>query len=278
MTGHADLSSDADSRRGGGQITRDRNQVAVLLKAVRVLEAFTPETPIMSLSALALSANISRTTAHRILSSLQSAGWVRRCGEGRYTLTLRLFELGAGVVKTLSLRDEAITAMFELQELFKETVYLFAPEGDRAVCLERVEGLRPVRLMGLDVGGNMPLLAGAAPFTMLAHLGAGEIDRIARKQSGPLRPGIPTLTALHNELEAIRERGYAVCFDGAGPGTASIGAPVFGNSGNVVGAIGLGGLREHFTDARICEMAEGLIARTRRISHRLGAEPRRIAR
>src|SRR5439155_8657163 len=91
--------------------------------------------------------------------------------------------------------------------------------------------------------------------------------------------GLPKLTAktlatgpLRRDLDAIRERGYAIEKEEAVIGEAGIAAPIFDRRGGTIGAIGVAGPRERLLRrGRESVIAEAVVQAARGVSRDLGA-------
>lgn len=248
-----------------------KNIVTSVVKALRLLECFNGAAPELSLAELAQLSGLNKTTTHRLLASLKLAGWVDQGAAGSYRLTLRVFELGSSVLANIDLRREVAPEMSKLAADFGETVYLVVAEDEHAVCLERVEGKHQVRVMALDVGRTMPLYMGAGPLALLAAREEELIPLVLERwtQDG-LVGGIITEKQLRQNLAETRRKGYALSLEDVTPGVAAIGTTILDYRGQAVAALSLGGLKLHFTPARISTMSTALIEAAQRVSARLG--------
>src|SRR5437016_5187744 len=95
-------------RRGGGMET-------TLVKGLKMLEAVARSDGPRGVSELARELGVTRSNAHRLLQTLSALGYVRHDVErGQYESTLRLFELGSGIVARLDLRTVAHPIMQSL--------------------------------------------------------------------------------------------------------------------------------------------------------------------
>jgi DNA-binding IclR family transcriptional regulator len=180
----------------------------------------------------------------RVLARLDELGLVERDGGGSYRLGLRLFRLGAAVARRLDVRTAARPFLEELHRATEETVYLCVRRGDQALCVDRLDGLWVQSLL-LRLGEALPLHVGAASRVLLAHLPAQEraayLDRARLDPSTPRAPA--TRAELEDDLERIRERGYAVSDEEVRLGIASVGAPIRDHTASVCASLSVGGLR-----------------------------------
>ncbi|RDC71244.1 IclR family transcriptional regulator [Rhodovulum sp. 12E13] len=261
------------ARARQGQTESDpKNYVASVEKAVRLLELFDEGEPVLSLPTIVARSGYTRTTAYRLLSTLERVGWLSRSGAG-YHLTLRVFRLGASAGNALKLREIAAEVLVDLAARGGETAYLIVPDGLRGVCLERVEGPSLVRVMVLDVGKSLPLHVGGGPTALLAHR-----DDLLEEvfASGPLQTmtGAPlTPDELRDTLRGIRERGYSRSAEDVTASVGAFGAPVFDAQGTAIAAVSVGGMLKTLTEkesklsAALCDAAASISAR---LGHRPG--------
>ena len=255
-------------------LSRPPRVVESVLRATRLLEAYEAGRPEMTLSELVDRVGYSKSTTYRLLLTLSSAGWLERTPHGTFRLSLKAFRLGSIVVDSLDLRREAIPIMSGLAAACGASAYLVIAAGRHAVCLERIDAGDAVRVADLQVGGSQPL-----------HLGAGPRALLAFNEEvllGPLlSPGLEARTphsivdpaALRADLAEIRRRGYAISRGDATAGVGALGAPVFDATARAVAALSVGGLLERVSPEREPEVSARLLACSRELSARLGADP-----
>ena len=197
-----------------------KSRIGVLDKAVAIL-AFLSEDGPASLSEVVGGTGLSRPTAHRLLSGLETHHLVSR-RDGRYVLGLRLLGWGhraAGV----SLVERARPVLEGLRDESGESTQLYVREGGQRVCVaavERVTGLRDT----VPVGAVMPLERGSAGKVLLAWAPGGVDGRPDAAQ-----------------LRGIRVRGWAESVAEREAGVASVSAPVFGEGGRLRAAVSVSG-------------------------------------
>src|SRR3954470_6206952 len=227
--------------------------VAVLAKAVAVLDhvAAEGETTPARLAGLTVEP---RSTVYRLLASLQELGLIepgRR--RGTYVLGIKLFRFGSTIMSRFDERQAALPVMERINEELGETTFLCVRRGYEAVCIERIDGSRVTLLalaLGgsppLPLGGSLPLHAGAVARAILAFEPREFWDEYVEHHGvevfTPKTPASPE--ALFAELEATRERGYAISDEDVTPGIAAIGAPIFDHTGRVRAGLSLGGVRD----------------------------------
>ena len=248
--------------------------VAVLGKAMRLVDLLA-ERGEMTPAQLADLVNEPRSTVYRLISTLEELELVDVGNtRGTYRLGLKFFRLGSTVVERFDERSAARPVMERLHHEIGETVFLCVRREQYAVCIERIDGRR-VALLELRLGGALALHLGAAPRALLAFEpesawdtyldGATTLEQ--RTSESP-----PSRRAVLEELQATRDRGYAISDQDVTLGIASVGAPVFGHTGAVRASLSVGGLRDLILapDAQIPAL---LVRAAGEISHALGHRP-----
>lgn len=216
-----------------------KNLVNSVVRACSLVELIAANGPDVSLSHAAEVLSLSRSTTHRLLNTLVTAGWVRHTDGGRYALTTRLFTVGALSSPISSLRELARPHVRNLAEATGDTVYMFVPDGDSVLCIERMEGAYPVRVHNVNVGDVIDRLLGAAPQAM-ARARTGDYD------------------------------GYVVSRNNATPGVSAVGAAIFGRDGQVVAGVSVTAVDARLTDDHLTEAVTHVRATAAEISRALG--------
>ena len=210
------------------------------------------------LSDLAVEAGLQKSTAHRILGTLNALGYAEQDGSSRYRATLKAWELGATVAAEHPIRRAAAGFLQGLHRTTGETVSLTVLSGDDVVYLEKLIAPRPVRFL-TRVGSRVPAVLTASGKAILAELpdGAERVARVATRR--PLN--IPAILA---ELDEAKQRGYAL--SGYSPGVTSIGAAVVTGGAPVKAALSVSAPAERMNDKRRDVIIEALLETTARMA------------
>lgn len=185
------------------------------------------------------------SSVYRMLATLADIGWVEQIGHrGPYRIGGKILSLASDLTRHLDIRRAALPVLKRIHEATGETTFLCVRHGTRAVCIERIDGVR-VNSRVLGLGRSLPLHVGAAPRALLAFE-----DREGWEEYA----AIATLTedlghdisrsALYAELEDIRTAGFVVSDNTVTPGIAAVGAPIFDSRGAVAASLSVSGLRE----------------------------------
>jgi len=213
------------------------------------------------------------SSTYRLLTTLTRIGWVDRGSRrGLYRLGLFFMGIGGQAEDRIDIRECAIPPMRELIATTGHTTYLCVRRGDRAVCIERLNG-REVRSLAMQLGDSLPLYLGAAPKALLAFLPRSERSALVDHYVDPASGwhGAPSRSTIETLIEETRARGYSVSDEDVTPGVAAIGAPVFNHRGELEGSISISDLRETIMDAPDA-MADAVMATAAQVSAALGFE------
>jgi IclR family transcriptional regulator, acetate operon repressor len=208
-------------------------------KAMRILEALAvPDGP-HRLMDVAERAAVPRSTAYRVLATLTAEGFAENCGDGRYGVGGRLGGLGAQIVSVVSAGVGPI--LRRLQEgAGGNTVHLAVRVGDHAVYLHKVDSDKPYEMRS-RVGNQLWLHCTSIGKAILAHLPPDEVDAVVASAGLPARTPatITDLAALHAELAAVRERGYAVDDEENEATVRCLGAAIIDRAGRPRGGVSI---------------------------------------
>ncbi len=111
--------------------------------------------------------------------------------------------------------------------------------GEARIVLETVRSSHSLRPFA-DIGAPLPLHLGAAGKVLLAWLSTGERTALINISIARFTHGQPIdLQAFTEQLERIKQEGWASSDGERAPGVAAIAAPIFDAQGRVAGAIAL---------------------------------------
>jgi IclR family acetate operon transcriptional repressor len=227
----------------------------------------------MGVSDLAQRLSLHKSTVHRFVVNLEAAGLLERNRTtSRYRLGLRIFELGSQVLAQMNLWEEAPPFLEGLVRDTGETGHLAIFDGGEAIYIEKVEARRALRIPSA-IGRGYPAHATSLGKALLAHQSPHVIEAVIAER-GLARCASRTICEreqLLDELERVRQVGYAIDDEEYEEGLRCIGAPIVGHTGTVVAAIGIGGPVTRVTPDRVRELGQVVMEAAAGLSHRMGA-------
>lgn len=237
-------------------------------RALAVFDAFDSEHLSLSLQEIAERIKMPKTTAFRLVATLERAGFLIRLDNQRYCLSLKLARLGGLVRSTLSILDTARPVMLHVNEQAGETVALNARVGNERMVLNAIDTPSPLMSM-LRPGERMPLLSGASARIMMAYMKPDDLEAVLKHN---VRTPEFDRPAFDRELARFRRQGYGITRGQRVPGLTAIAVPIFDIHDEVLYSLALTGPSVR-VDPRDTELIELMVGAGRDISSRLGASP-----
>jgi DNA-binding IclR family transcriptional regulator len=220
----------------------DRDNRASIDKAISLLVALGDHSGTgAGVSELARRAQLTKSTAFRLLGMLERNGVVERTGTG-YLLGARLHTLGRAVYSPNhdQLRDLLVPFLADLYESTHHTVHLAALHSTDVIYLAKLYGHRTV-VAPSRIGGRLPAHWTAVGKALLAY-SAGTAAKIL---AAPLDAATPhTITdpsKLSGELAWIRQHGIAYDGQESRLGVSCIAVPILDGRGRAVAAMSIAG-------------------------------------
>lgn len=176
--------------------------------------------------------SVGRSTAHRVLSTLEGRGFAIRDSSGRgYSAGPELVRLGRPAGFGTTVRERLGAVLEDALRRTGETVQSTALIGDRIIVTDGRECPHPVRVMP-EVGGTHPAHATSGGKTLLSRMTTEQVCALYPYEE---LPGVTptTLTsrsALLTELAEIRVRGFAVSRGESVRGMHTVAVPLAGTS------------------------------------------------
>lgn len=237
-------------------------------RMLAVLDAFDPDHLLLSLTDIARRSGLSLSTAHRLVGELRSWGALDRARDGRYSVGLRILELGALAPQGLHLRDVALPYLGDLQHATHANVHLAVRDGHDMVYVESLHARGGVRVLS-RLGGRWPLYATGTGQVLLAFAPGEFREEVLASDLRRYTPHTLCNAAdLRRALAQVRKTGVAVADEQLTPGALALAVPLRSQRDRVVAALGVtvrtGSVPPH-------SLLPALHATARAISRALGA-------
>jgi DNA-binding IclR family transcriptional regulator len=236
--------------------------------ALDVLECFAVDGE-LGVSDIARRLGVAKSTAHRLLQTLVSRGFVEQDQtSGNYRLGIHLYELGQLALGRNELRHAALPTLRQVAKATGLTVNFSVPEGADVVFVERIENHDGVRILG-HFGRRLPshctssgkVLAAFNPTVYRARIAAGFPPR--------LRSTVRTADDWAAVIEQVQTRRYAESHGESFDGASSVAVPVF-RRGNAIASLSVFGPTEKVQPA-IGQLVPLLTAASHRIAKNISS-------
>ena len=214
--------------------------VEALARGLEVIRSFDRLHMKQTISQISERTLLARPTVLRLLITLEELGYVREL-DNKYSLTPKVVDLGMAYISALGLYGAAKPHMETLSKQVDQTVSLAELDGSDIVYTGRVEVPKIVSV-GVTVGARLPSASTALGRVLLADLSQAELEEVLNTPT--LSMFYPrtnfTVDQLCPRLEKVRSNGWAESDEDLQYGVHAIAAPIRGEHGAVVAAVGIG--------------------------------------
>ena len=243
-----------------------------LERGLRLVETVALNGGTTSLAEAARRTGLHRSTAHHLLQTLVSLGYLRQDAETRgYLLAAKPFQLTGRTWSPERLAEIAQPYLAELTRRSGEGSSFSVYRDGAVTVVAKREHDNPVRVVQ-DVGARRPLHCTAVAKAILPWLPAPELAGLVSRLRFPRHTGktIVSRKAFEAELRKVRAAGYAIDDEEHIEGIRCIAMPVFGPSGQVVGSVCALGPKARMTYQRLRELRQPTGDIASQISRSLG--------
>ncbi|HEY3993302.1 MAG TPA: IclR family transcriptional regulator [Ktedonobacteraceae bacterium] len=225
----------------------------------------------LSLAELADGLDMNKSTLLRLLAALQEFDLIERDLQSEcYRLGLRTLHWAEACLASMQIRRIAAPFLVRLMETTRETIHLVTYENGRVVYIDKVDSPNTLRIVS-RVGMHMPVHSTAVGKALLAYLPATAFDEVIAR--GMISRTARTLTspqALLENLQEIRQRGYAIDDEENELEVRCAAAPIFDHLGYALAAVSISGPIHRVSLERLEELGRQAKQTADQISERLG--------
>lgn len=213
------------------------NFVTALARGLRVIRAFSAETPEMTLSEVAAKTGISPASVRRSLFTLEALGFVAQNGR-RYVLRSQVLSLGTAYLESMQLKEIAVPPLTDIARRFADAVSMALLDETDVIYITHVPSDRRIRFRA-SVGYRLPIYATSLGRAIMAHESEARVAAYLELAPFPAYTSktVTEPAALRDLFERARRDGYATAEDQLEYGVISVAVPVFALNGTVVAAL-----------------------------------------
>jgi IclR family transcriptional regulator, KDG regulon repressor len=240
-TPNINVSSIANDNTPNDNTANDNTAESVVHRALSIVTSFSYAEPVLGISEISRRLDLPKSTVHRLLATLVTEGFVERTHDGRYRLSLKLYEIGQQVVSSHRVRRHAHLPLEKLRNESGEASHLAVLAGADVVYLDRYETPQLMRLFTRS-GRRSAAHTTSSGKCLLAFGTQADVDVVIA--AGLPKMGPRTITSksqLTRALVDIRKAGHAISVDETAMGVVSVGAPIFDEVGSCVAAVSIAG-------------------------------------
>lgn len=230
----------------GGTETADR--------VADILVLFSRADAPLGVSDIARTLSISKAVVHRILRSLSSRGLLQYLSEtSNYALGPTAIGIGNNAWSQSDFRSVAAPVLRMLRDKTGETATLSVLSSHSRIYLDQYESPQEIKMI-VELGVRHPLHSGASSRAILAFLPPAYVEE-AMAQGALLRDGFDE-EEQRSKLDETRTSGFAVSLNERNIGAASVAAPFFDTTGNVLGSVSACGPVFRFHETGVKDQAD----------------------
>lgn len=221
----------------------DPNFMTSLARGLIVIQAFTQQTPQMTISQLSAKTGLSRAAVRRCLYTLTKLGFAGAEDGTRYALKPRMLTLSNTYTASNALSTSAQPILERMSSAYHESFSVATLDGDEIVYIARTQVAARVMSVDLHIGSRLPAYCTSMGRVLLAYQPSEQLEKyLARVVLTPRTTRtVTTVDKLMMLLRNTRRNGYALVDQELEVGLRSLAVPVFAPSGRVVATLNLSG-------------------------------------
>lgn len=209
----------------------------------------------ITLSKIAAETGLHVATTHRILSVLVSEGVLACRPKSKcYHLGIEVYLL-ADTAREFFIRDQFRSGIEKIAKETEDTVFLLIRSGNDVLCIDRMEGKFPIRMMTIDVGVRKPLGIGAGSLSLIAFLPDEEFEKLLAVNANRYVQFKMNVERIKSIGISSRPLGYVVSENLFHEGVTSIGVPIINSRAEIVAAITVSTISQRMPPKRREEIA-----------------------
>lgn len=242
------------------------NRLTAAQRVLSILGVFDIDNATLSLSEISRRTGLTLSTTHRLVGELRVWGALDRDADGRYSIGLRILELGT-TSQGLRLREVALPFLEDLQHAVRANIHLAVADGHDVIYIESLRAREGVPVPS-RLGGRWPMHATGTGLVLLAFAPQEFQEEVLSSKLRRFTEYTPTEPdALRHRLAEIRRSGVAIIENQLTYDARAVAVPIRGPRDRVVAAVGL----TTRTDMPPHALIPALATTARGISRTLGA-------
>lgn len=200
----------------------------------------------MGVSEIGKILELNKSTVHRTLATLEDKGFVHQNKENeRYWLGIKLYAMGLLVGEKLSLADLFKPYTKQLFDEFKEVINVSildtdSSDGYKSVVILKEVDNRKTLSINPNIGLSSDVHVSSVGKSLIAFTKGLDIEKLKNLKKYTENT-ITDVDDILEELEKIRQQGYAIDNEEQEVGLICIGAPILGKDGNAIAAMSISG-------------------------------------
>ena len=245
-------------------------------KTFALLEFFTVQKPEWGVTELAQAIGSNKSTVYRFLADLTKLGILYKHAEtDRYSLGLKLFELGCRANLKSAFIDKTHPELIEVSRSITETVHIAVLKNNQVFYVDKVESPQGLKISS-HIGTYNPAYATALGKVLLAYLPEdiqqATIDAILH-DNVPIAATSNTITSSKSLLKAlakIKKDSFGIDREEFETGLICVAVPIFNQNDEVVASLSASGPANRFEEKNLSNYVSTLKKGADAIKNKIG--------
>lgn len=240
-------------------------------RTIQILELISRKPEGASLDELCDQLELPKTSAYDIVTTLEAMGMVHADWgqKKRYTIGLTAYRIGINYTNNLNIMDVLEPELKSFAHEVGKTVFFGVRSDCEVVYICKFEPENPI-ITTATVGSRIPMYCTSLGKAILAYSEPEILQQLLKRMvfKKKTERTITDPDLLMEELEQVREQGYALDAREMEEHAECVGAPVFGADGSLVGAISVSTLYRDAVNYE--ELGQIVSGKARQLSTALG--------
>ena len=242
-----------------------------LARALSILDLYDSRKEAWGITEISQKLELSKSTVHGLIKTLEEYHYVEMTESGKYRLGIRVYELGLSYQTSARLGTVAEPQVKLLAEKYQQSVHIAIYAGHMAVfVIGNKSGTSNVIFP--RIGAGIAAYCTGVGKVLLAWQSEAHIEEYLQFETlAPYTPNTITDPAqLKEELQKIRERGYALDREETVRGIGCVAVPILGAADQVIAAISVSGAAEIILEQRLNECIDDVKKSAKAIASGMG--------
>ena len=189
----------------------ERDLAPALTRGLKILDGVASAGRSVTMTEIAEQLNVAKSSAHGLLSTLVSAGYLERLPNGKYRLGIRVVNLANARLESSDLPAEFYAIWGQHPEYRREAAILAVLEEADVIYIACRNSPRPLGVT-FRLGMRLPACCTATGKALLSTLSNDEIRELYKKHElvRLTQTSVPSVDKLLKQLDQIRKQGFSV--------------------------------------------------------------------
>lgn len=225
------------------------SNVQSLERALNILDKLSEYPDGIQIVRLSEQVNLTKSTTHRLLATLLNMNYVVKDPEtDKYKLGLQLLFLARNLLNNLDIVSIAKPHLEHLAKEVNETIHLCIEDNNEIVYIDKIESNQTIRMYS-RIGSRAPMYCTAVGKVLLSGMDQDQLEESVSKMEfiPKTQTTITSKEELYQEIELVKEQGYALDNSENEEGLMCIASPIFNHQGKIVASFSVSGPNNRVT-------------------------------